>query len=125
MKTLIFLILAFLLLFSISKAQSPVPDPDTTSNPVKQIDPEVKQEPANIHYVDEQVRIGVEQLPSAVKDSLKRLEPAAWEKSVIYRNKNQKIYTVEVRDGGQEKTYHFNSDGKLLRDQPARKKKKK
>jgi hypothetical protein len=97
-------------------AQSPVADPDTLQNPVKQIDPEVKQEPADIHYVDEMTRITADELPAAVRDSLKKSEPTAWEKSVVYRDKKQDLFTVEVREGGQERIYRFNKEGRRLKN---------
>jgi hypothetical protein len=100
----------------IAYGQSPVADPDTLKNPVKQIDPEVKQEPADIHYVDEMTRIGADELPPVVLDSLKKAEPASWEKSVMYRDKKEGLFLVHVREGGQEKTYRFNKDGRRLKN---------
>ena len=100
----------------ISSAQSPVADPDTLKNPVKQTDPEVKQEPADIHYVDEMTRIAADELPPVVLDSLKKAEPAAWEKSVVYRDKKDGLFLIHVRDGGQEKTYRFNKEGRRLKN---------
>lgn len=93
------------------RAQSPTPDPDTLKNPSKQTDPEVKQEPANLHYIDESRRIAAAELPRPVLDSLKALEPAAWEKSVVYRQKDGQMFLIEIREGGQQKTYRFNRDG--------------
>jgi hypothetical protein len=97
------------------QAQTPAPDPDTLKNPVKQTDPEVKQEPADIHYVDEMTRINADELPAAVLDSLKKAEPTAWEKSVVYKSRKNDQFTVEVRDGGQEKKYRFNKEGRHLK----------
>jgi hypothetical protein len=97
-------------------AQQPSPDPDTLKNPVKQIDPEVRQQPADIQYVEERERIAADELPSAVLDSLKAAEPSTWEKSVVYRDKKQNIFIVEVREGGQEKTYRFNREGGRLKN---------
>jgi hypothetical protein len=122
MKNIIFLLAITIAAFT-AKAQTPAPDPDTLQNPVKQIDPEVKQEPADIHYVDEMTRITADELPTIVRDSLKSLEPAAWEKSVIYKSKNEDMYTIEVRDGGQENTYRFSKDGKRLKNLDQQKKK--
>ena len=122
MKKLIFMSAVILTAF-IANAQTPAPDPDTLQNPVKQIDPEVKQQPADIHYVDEMTRVTADELPSVVRDSLKALEPAAWEKSVIYKSKNEDMYTIEVRDGGQENTYRFSKDGKRLKTLDDQKKK--
>lgn len=92
-------------------AQQPAPDPDTLKNPVKQIDPEVKQPPADIHYVDDMPRIAATDLPPIVLDSLKKREPVNWEKSVVYHDKRNNSYVVEVRNAGQEKTYRFDTKG--------------
>ena len=93
-------------------AQQPAPDPDTLQNPVKQTDPEVKQPPADLHYVDEMERIATAELPPVVLDSLKKHEPTDWEKSVAYHDKRNKSYIVEVRNGGQERIYRFDTTGK-------------
>lgn len=101
-------------------AQTPTPDSDTVKNQSKQIDPEPKQMPTGLHYVDESVRITADELPPVVLDSLKELEPQAWEKSVIYKQKKEDHFLVEIRDGGQERSYRFNKDGKRIQtmDQP-------
>jgi len=100
----------------IAYAQSPVADPDTLKNPVKQIDPEVKTQPADAHYVDEMKRIAADELPEVVLDSLKQAEPVAWEKSVVYKSQKEDLFLVEVRDGGQERTYRFNREGQRLKN---------
>jgi hypothetical protein len=97
-------------------AQQPSPDPDTLKNPVKQIDPEVKQPPADIHYVDEMTRISAAELPQIVLDSLKQSEPVNWEKSVVYKDKVEGQFLVQVRDGGEEKTYRFDKTGRRLKN---------
>lgn len=109
-----------------SFAQQPSPDPDTLNNPVKQIDPEVKQQPANTQYVDARERIAADELPQAVLDSLQALEPSTWEKSVVYRDKQHGIFIVEMRDQEQEKIYRFDREGKRLKnlDEPKGKNKK-
>jgi hypothetical protein len=119
MKRLTVVMFALMSAFALH-AQQPSPDPDTLKNPVKQIDPEVKQPPADIHYVDEMTRIAATELPGAVLDSLKKAEPLNWEKSVVYRDKQQKNFLIHVRDGGNEKTYRFDQDGRRIKtlDQP-------
>jgi hypothetical protein len=97
-----------------TSAQSPAPDPDTLKNPVKDIDPEVKQLPADGHYAKEAVRINADELPAAVLSNLKKLEPDAWQKSVVYRHKSNNTYVVEIRASGREKVYRFNKDGKRI-----------
>lgn len=114
MKTLIVLFL-FMSAAFISHSQAPAPDPDTLQNPVKQTDPEVKQLPPDLHYTKDDVRINASDLPAAVLDSLKKLEPSEWEKSVVYRNKTEGTFTIEIRASGKEKTYRFNEEGNLLK----------
>ena len=115
MKKIMFSIAAVLCSVA-AMAQQPSPDPDTLKNPVKQIDPEVKQEPADIKYIDEKVRITADELPGAVRNSLRQLEPTAWEKSVVYRDKKENMYIVEIRESGNEKTYRFDKDGNRLKN---------
>jgi hypothetical protein len=109
-------ILIFICVSLNTLAQQPSPDPDTLKNPVKQIDPEVKQAPADIHYVDEMVRISAAELPQPVLDSLKKAEPATWEKSVVYKDKLANSFLVQIRDGGEEKTYRFDKQGNRLKN---------
>ena len=100
---------------AISYGQAPAPDSDTLKNPVKQIDPEVKQLPADLHYAKETVRINAEELPAVVFSRLKEIEPQGWEKSVVYHHKKDKYYVVEMREHDNDKTYRFDYEGKLLR----------
>jgi hypothetical protein len=117
------LIILFTLVFgSLSiYAQTPTPDPDTMKNPVKDIDPEVKQLPPDLHYAKEEMRINAEELPAAVLDTLKRLEPKGWEKSVVYHDRKENTFIVEIRESGNEKTYRFNKEGRQIK--PAEQKK--
>jgi hypothetical protein len=123
MKTI--LILLMLTAAIAVTAQTPTPDSDTVKNQSNQIDPEPKQEPTGLHYIDESVRITAEELPAVVLDSLKEIEPQAWEKSVVYKQKKEDHFLVEIRDGGQERTYRFNKDGSRIKtmDQQQRKEK--
>jgi hypothetical protein len=115
MKTFLYTIIMIAGCWLAANAQTPTPDPDTLKDPVKDIDPEVKQLPPDMHYADEAVRINADELPAVVLDSLKKLAPAGWEKSVVYRYKNDQTYIVEIRDEGHEKTYKFSKDGKRLK----------
>lgn len=96
-------------------AQTPTPEADTVKGQSKQTDPEPKQEPAGLHYIDESVRIAAEELPPVVLDSLKKLEPQTWEKSVVYKQVKEDTYLVEIRDGGQERSYRFDKEGKKVK----------
>jgi hypothetical protein len=99
-------------------AQQPAPEPDTVRDPVKQIDPEVKQLPENLHYIDESSRVGTEDLPPAIVKALKGPEYKGWEKSVIYKDKDTEIYTIDIREGGKSRKYRFTKDGERLKDRP-------
>jgi hypothetical protein len=116
MKKFMF-ILAFLFGVVIAYGQSPAPDPDTLQNPVKQIDPEVKQLPPDLHYSKDVVRINADELPPAVLKNLKEIEPSGWEKSVVYRDKKEKVFIVEMREDKNNKTYRFDEEGKLVRSE--------
>jgi hypothetical protein len=116
MKKCIF-ILGMLLGAIITYGQSPAPDPDTIKNPVKQIDPEVKQLPPDLHYAKDAVRINADELPPVVLKKLQQVEPTGWEKSVVYRGKKEKIFIVEMRDNQNTRTYRFDTEGKLLKDE--------
>jgi len=99
-------------------SQSPAPDPDTLKNPVKQIDPEVKQMPSDLYDANEYTRINADELPAAVLDKLKELEPSGWEKSVVYLERKKKIYHIEIREEESEKKhYRFDAAGKQLKDE--------
>lgn len=113
MKSVAVLILA-LLPAVICLAQSPAPDPDTLQNPVKHIDPEVKQLPPDLHYIEDWERIDADELPSAALAALRKLEPDGWEKSVVYRYKKHNTYRVEMRQDGNNRVYLFDRNGKRL-----------
>jgi hypothetical protein len=115
--------LALAAIFAVSMinvyAQQPVAEPDTVRDPVKQIDPEVKQLPDNAHYIDETTRISQDDLPPAIVKVLKGPEYKGWEKSVIYKDKDTEVYTVDIREGGKSRKYRFTKDGERLKDHPA------
>ncbi len=97
-----------------TNAQTPTPESDTVRDQSKQTDPEPKQQPTGLHYIDESVRINAAELPAVVLDSLKKIEPQTWEKSVVYKQKKGDNYLVEIRDGGEERTYWFDKTGKRV-----------
>jgi hypothetical protein len=116
MKKLLFILIVLLGgLTSSLFAQAPAADPDTLKNPVKQIDPEVKQLPPDLHYAKETVRINADELPAVVFTRLKEVEPEGYEKSVVYHHKKGKYYIVEMREDGNDKTYRFDYEGRLLK----------
>jgi hypothetical protein len=123
MKTLIMVVgLLFAGVVTDANAQGQAPNSDTTKNPVTQIDPEPKNEPADIHYVADMTRIAADELPRVVLDSLKKLEPVSWEKSVVYRDKQNKTFLVQVREGGAEKDYRFDREGRRIENSDERRK---
>jgi hypothetical protein len=110
MKTVVMIIVAMFHYFA--NAQSPTPDLDTLSDPVKQIDPEVKHMPIGLYDASEMVRIHAEELPTTVLKILKTSEYNGWQKSVVYKHKSKDLFFIEVRDGGKSRTYSFTKDGK-------------
>lgn len=103
-------------LAGVAVAQQQSPEPDTLNTPNKQTDPPLKQMPEDVHYVDERVRITADELPQPVLDSLKAAEPTAWEKSVVYKDKQENFFIVEVREAGHEEIYRFDNSGRRLKN---------
>lgn len=114
MNKVVLIITATLISFS-AAAQMPAPETDTAKIPIKQTDPVPDQMPEDLHYVDERNRISTEELPAPVLENLKKAEPADWQQSVTYYDKEKKRYMVEVRKGGQQHVYYFARNGKQLK----------
>lgn len=88
------------------------PDPDTLRDPVKQGDPEVRQNPADINYVQNMTKILPEDLPKAVRQTLQGPEYLGWEKATIYKNKAGDRFLIEIRNGDKVRYYRFDKEGK-------------
>lgn len=114
MKKLIFLPLMALLLTSAGLyAQTPVPDPDTVSTPVKEGDPAVDHLPPRLDYVDDRQRITPEEVPQPVKETLESsAQFTDWQRAMIFFDKNKEEYVVEFKEAGKTTTHRFNKEGR-------------
>ena len=110
------LTLAGLVLFTLSMsiAQSPVPDPDTMKNPIKQGDPAPQVIPPKTSYQKTMVIIKPSQVPAPVRKRLEHSAYKGWEKATIYRNESSSIYLIEFRETGRIRKYRFDKNGHQL-----------
>ncbi len=96
-------------------AQNPVPDPDTTSTPVKQGDPALKTLPPGLDYTEDLSRISREELPPKVRQALDSdSEYNTWHDAVLYHDRNKDEYIVELNKEGKIATYRFNNEGQPI-----------
>jgi hypothetical protein len=118
MKTIILSTLIFLFVgLAAVHAQSPTPDPDTTSAPVKQTDPEVDGMPRDINYTGGMTKITTQDLPKAVKQTLGSSSGyQGWEKAKAYRDKAGNLYVIEMKEGDTTRLFRFDKNGKLILD---------
>lgn len=94
-------------------AQTPVPDPDTLSNPVQQGDPAVRTLPPGLDYVEDKKRISAEEIPDPVRETLESTgRYSGWQKGVVFHDRNKDEYVVEFKEAGKTRSYRFNKDGK-------------
>lgn len=115
MKRSIFLSLAFMVVASSNAwSQTPVPEPDTLSNPVQEGDPAVRTLPPGLDYVDkDRQRIVPEELPDAVRQTLESgAEYSNWQKAAIYKIRDKEEFLVEFKEADKTTTYRFNKDGR-------------
>jgi hypothetical protein len=118
MKKILFAVIAaFIIGLSAVQAQSPTPDPDTTSTPVKQTDPEVDVMPRDINYAGGMIRIMTEELPKAVKQTLDAGSGyVGWQKAKAYRDKSSREFLIEMKEGDKTRVYRFDKAGKPILD---------
>jgi hypothetical protein len=118
MKKIFLAVLAILVIsLSAVQAQSPTPDPDTTSSPVKQTDPEVDGMPRDINYAGGMIRITTQELPKGVKQTLGSSSGyAGWEKAKAYKDKDGRTYLIEMKEDDATRVFRFDKDGKLILD---------
>ena len=98
-------------------AQSPVPEPDTLKNQVRQIDPVPQTMPQDANYTANKIKITSVEFPEAVKKTLSAgSEYKGWEKGTAYKSKDGKMYLLEMSEGDTTRIYRFDTTGKLLID---------
>jgi hypothetical protein len=117
MKKLIATVAGILFFATIVWAQSPVPDPDTLKDPVKQTDPEVKVGPKETNYKADRLKITPAEIPRAVRQTLESSPTySGWEKAAVYKNENGSLFFVEITSGDGAQTFRFDKTGKPLHD---------
>lgn len=114
---LIYSITFFLCTAAVGYAQSPVAEPDTLKNQVRQIDPVPQTMPQDANYNANNIKITSAELPDAVKKSLSAgAEYEGWEKGTAYKSKDGKMYVLEMREADTVRTFRFDRSGKLILD---------
>jgi hypothetical protein len=125
MKKLMFLGAGLLLASAITYAQV-----DTTSTPQRstpqQSTPQVappQQESQNAmepstSKIDTKNMIHLEasEVPASLKRTLQAPEYEGWESGMLYKDKSNNHYILQIQNGGKMRTYHFGSDGKPTRN---------
>ncbi len=125
MKKLMFLGAGLLLASAITYAQV-----DTTSTPQRstpqQSTPQVappQQESQNAmdpstSKIDTKNMIHLEasEVPASLKRTLQGPEYEGWESGMLYKDKSNNHYILQIQNGGKMRTYHFGSDGKPTRN---------
>ena len=116
MKKNVFLSLVLVLAAAASlRAQTPVPDPDTISNPVQEGDPAVRHLPPRMDYVEDRQRITPEEVPDPVKLTLESsAQYTDWQKARIFHDRNKDEYVVEFEEAGKTTAHRFNREGKPI-----------
>lgn len=117
MKT-IYIFLFFLFgTVAYSYAQSPVPEPDTAKNQVRQIDPVPQTMPPDANYTADKIKITSAEFPDAVKKTLNAgSEYQGWEKGRAFKSKDGKTYLLEMSEADTIRIFRFDASGKLILD---------
>ncbi len=111
-KPVILTLLSTLIVSASLWAQSPVPDPDTISNPVQQGDPAVRTLPPGLDYIEDRKHIKPEEIPDPVRTTLEsNTQYSDWEKARIFRDDNKDEYIVEFTEAGRKTEHRFNKHG--------------
>jgi hypothetical protein len=114
MKTLILLSMG-LVIGTMVRAQSPVPDPDTLK-PARHI-PYPTNPSDDVNYTKDHVKITPEQIPAAVKQTLESAPIyEGWQKGRIFRHKNNSQYLIEVTKGDTTKTFRLDQLGRPVNE---------
>jgi hypothetical protein len=116
MKKLVIFLTGMLLAMA-AYAQSPVPDPDTIPDPVKQTDPASGVRPQNMNYANDHVKITPKQVPAAIVRTLESgSQYVGWEKGAVYKNKSGSVFTIEITHADTTKTYRFDTMGRPVQE---------
>ena len=100
MKKGIFTVAAFAAGLTFASAQTIAPAQETTK-------------PSTVQAV-EKVKIKPEELPEAIKTTLKGDDYKGWTAYTAYHDTVKNIYEVEIRKGSETKSLKFDADGKKV-----------
>ena len=115
MKTIYLLFFLVFGAVAVSYAQSPVPEPDTLKNQVRQTDPVPQTMPHDANYTTNKLKITTAEFPEAIKQSLnKGPEYEGWQKGMAYKSKDGKEFILEMREADTLRVFRFDKAGKLL-----------
>jgi hypothetical protein len=115
MKTIYFLFFFLFGTIAFVKAQSPVPEPDTLKNQVRQTDPVPQAMPHDASYTTNAIKITSTEFPEGVKRSLNDgSEYEGWQKGTAYKSKDGKMYILEMREADTVRVFRFDKTGKLI-----------
>lgn len=96
-------------------SQTPVPDPDTLSTPIKQGDPALRTMPPRLDYIEKRKRITAEEVPEPVRQTLQSDSAYDdWQDAALYYDENTEEYILEFRKAAKARTYRFNKAGKRI-----------
>jgi hypothetical protein len=113
MKRLIIIAFIPMLLICTSViAQTPVPESDTVSNPIREGDPAIHTLPPRMDYIENKKRITPEEIPQPVRQTLESdVQYQDWQKAAIFHEENKDEYIVEFKQGDKTTAYRFNKEG--------------
>jgi hypothetical protein len=101
-------------------AQSPVAEPDSTRDPIRQGDPAPDNAPSQTSYTKDMVRIKHQDIPVALRKTLSADTYKGWENANLYKDKSGNIYMLEFQDPLKTRLYKFDRNGKLVKEKTSR-----
>lgn len=101
-------------------AQSPVAEPDSTRDPIKQGDPAPDNVPSQTSYTKDMVRIKHQDIPVALRKTLSADTYRGWENANLYKDKAGSVYMLEFQDPLKTRLYKFDRNGKLIKEKTSR-----
>ncbi len=115
MKTIILIMAAAFCLSAASvNAQDATQRRDTTGT--TGVQQQRTQQPSQ-NYQKDMVKIQSSEVPDNLRTTLQDTQYKGWEKSTIYRSKNNDMYLIETKDeSNRTKTHRFDNSGKAIKD---------
>lgn len=99
-------------------------DSTSTSTETQSTQPQPESQPADLSQDRQQIQVS--ELPEAVRTSLESTDYSGWNVSAAYRSTQTKssdetqpmeIYIVELKNGAETKSIHFDKDGNKISDE--------